>query len=63
VIDLEAIKFDQGGRLMSNKKCHLPKGSTKLQKKGYDEIYVPAVKHINRPDSKLIPISDIPNWA
>jgi pre-mRNA-splicing helicase BRR2 len=48
---------------MSNKKCHLPKGSTKLQKKGYDEIYVPAVKHINRPDSKLIPISDLPNWA
>lgn len=30
LIDLEAIKFDQAGRLMSNKKCHLPKGSTKL---------------------------------
>lgn len=29
-VDLEVIKFDQGGRLMSNKKCHLPKGSTKL---------------------------------
>ncbi len=29
-IDFEVIKFEQGGRLMSNKKCHLPKGSTKL---------------------------------
>jgi len=50
---------------MSNKKCHLPKGSTKLQKKGYDEIFVPAVKQQARSegDRKLIPITDLPSWA
>jgi len=30
---------------MSNKKCHLPKGSQKIQKQGYDEILVPALRH------------------
>jgi pre-mRNA-splicing helicase BRR2 len=50
---------------MSNKKCHLPKGSTKLQKQGYDEIYVPAVKQPSKSETerKLIPISDLPTWA
>lgn len=32
---------------MSNEKCSLPQGSYKLAKKGYDEIYVPAVRHID----------------
>lgn len=27
---------------MTNKKCSLPKGSTKVSENGYDEIYVPA---------------------
>jgi len=29
---------------MSNDKCHLPPGSYKVSKKGYEEIYIPAVK-------------------
>jgi pre-mRNA-splicing helicase BRR2 len=44
---------------MSNKKCHLPKGSTKIQKPGYDEIQVPAMRH-QAKDEKLIPISSMP---
>ena len=50
---------------MSNKKCHLPKGSTKIQKKGYDEIYVPAVKQSTKADTekRLIPITELPHWA
>ena len=27
LIDLELLKFQQGSRLMANKKCTLPKGS------------------------------------
>lgn len=29
---------------MTNKKCNLPKGSTRVNKPGYEEIYVPALK-------------------
>lgn len=44
-VDLEAEKFEEGGRYMSNKKCNLPKGSTKISKPGYDEIHVPAMRN------------------
>jgi len=42
IIDLDSLKFQQGPRLMANKKCTLPKGSTRIAKAGYEEIYVPA---------------------
>lgn len=29
---------------MTNKKCNLPKGSTRVNKPGYEEIYVPPLK-------------------
>lgn len=51
---------------MSNKKCLLPPGSRRQQKIGYEEIYVPAVRHKfqeNDPNSKKIPINDLPEWA
>jgi hypothetical protein len=38
MLDLENLAFDQGAHLMSNKKCELPKGSYRAQKKGYDEV-------------------------
>lgn len=44
VLDFELLKFQQGSRLMANKKCILPKGSTRLTKPGYEEVYVPAVR-------------------
>ena len=34
-LDLEDLSFSQGSHLMSNKKCHLPEGSFRKQKKGY----------------------------
>lgn len=47
---------------MANKKCSLPKGSTRITKQGYEEVYVPAIKHKSK-DTVLIPISDLPEWA
>jgi pre-mRNA-splicing helicase BRR2 len=47
---------------MSNEKCHLPPGSIKVTKKGYEEIQVPAVKHKSFKD-KLIKIEEMPKWA
>jgi pre-mRNA-splicing helicase BRR2 len=48
---------------MSNKKVSLPKGSTKLQKNGYEEVYVPAIRHKAKGDERLIPIRELPSWA
>ena len=47
---------------MSNKKCNLPRGSTKISKKGYDEIHVPAVSNASK-NEKLINISEMPTWT
>ena len=38
LVDLEALSFEQGGHLMSNKKCALPPGSFRTQRKGYEEV-------------------------
>jgi pre-mRNA-splicing helicase BRR2 len=64
VIDLDTIAFQQGGHLMSNKQCKLPEGSFQKQKKGYEEITIPAVK--SPPygsDERLVPIAELPDWA
>ena len=45
IVDLDALKFEKGSHLMTNKEVNLPIGSKKIQKQGYDEIYIPAAKH------------------
>ena len=44
VLDLEDLAFSQGSHLMANKRCQLPDGSFRKQKKGYEEVHVPALK-------------------
>ncbi|KAG9017453.1 DEIH-box ATPase [Tulasnella sp. JGI-2019a] len=63
-VDLDSMIFQQGGHLMSNKKCKLPEGSFKRSKKGYEEIHVPAPK--KKPmaaGEELVPITALPFWA
>jgi pre-mRNA-splicing helicase BRR2 len=60
-LDLESLKFTQGSHFMSNKGCELPKGSFRLTKKGYEEIFIPPVIHKSK-DEKEIPIDEIPEW-
>lgn len=43
VLDLDALAFSDGSHLMANKRCELPPKSWRAQKKGYEEIHVPAV--------------------
>ena len=62
MVDLDAAKFEEGGRLMSNKKCNLPRGSTKFTKPGYDEIHVPAVRNESK-NERLIGITELPQWT
>ncbi|XP_076060028.1 U5 small nuclear ribonucleoprotein l(3)72Ab [Oratosquilla oratoria] len=63
-IDLESLVFTSGSHYNSNKKCHLPEGSTRQMKKGYDEIHVPALKPKPfAPDETLVPIINLPTYA
>lgn len=62
-VDLESMKFSQGGHLNSNSKVRLPEGSFKRSKKGYEEIHVPAPEKKSVPEEDLVPISSLPHWA
>jgi pre-mRNA-splicing helicase BRR2 len=41
---LEDLIFAQGSHFMANRSCRLPDGSLRLQKKGYEEVYVSVLK-------------------
>ncbi|KAJ3184262.1 DEIH-box ATPase [Geranomyces variabilis] len=63
-LDIDSLTFHQGGHLMSNKKCTLPQGTFKREKKGYQEVHVPAPKTSPMKDGeKLVDISELPAWA
>jgi len=61
-LDFEAMAFHQGSHFMSNKKVNLPDGSYREQKKGYEEVYVPATKPAPRGE-RLVTIGEMPEWA
>ncbi|KAL6571973.1 DExH-box ATP-dependent RNA helicase DExH12 [Orobanche minor] len=64
LLDLDGLAFRQGGLLMANKKCELPSGSYRNQKKGYEEVHVPALKPMPLADKEqLVKISSMPDWA
>ena len=63
VVDIDSMVFQQGGRLMSNKKCRLPEGSFKRTKKGYEEVHVPAPTRAPLAPGDLKPITELPAWA
>ena len=35
----------------------------RAQKKGYEEVHVPAVKHVPVEGETLVPIEDLPKWV
>ncbi|CAH0388452.1 unnamed protein product [Bemisia tabaci] len=64
MVDLEDLAFAQGSHFMSNKRCQLPDGSYRKQKKGYEEVHVPALKP--KPfgaDEQLIAIDTLPRYV
>ncbi|VDO26060.1 unnamed protein product [Onchocerca flexuosa] len=64
VLDLNDLAFSQGSHLMSNKRCHLPDGSYRKQKKSYEEVHVPALKpKLFEENEKLVAITDLPKYA
>ncbi|CAH8533023.1 unnamed protein product [Heterobilharzia americana] len=64
IVDLEGLVFSQGGHLMANKRCQLPDGSFRKQKKGYEEVHVPALRQkSSEPGETLIKIEKLPAYA
>ena len=63
IIDLDELKFENGGHTMANDKCTFPKGSYKVENKGYEEVYLPAVSHKASSDERRIPIDELPSWT
>ena len=61
---LEDLAFAQGGHLMANKKCSLPEGSHRKTHKGYEEVFVPALKSQPFGDAeKLVEVASMPEWS
>ena len=63
LLDLEGLQFTQGGHLMANRRCELPEKSWRAQKKGYEEVHVPAIRPIIPPNEKLVEVSELPQWC
>ena len=63
LLNLDNLVFDQGNHLMTNPNVRLPQGSTKRTFKGYEEIHVPPPKGKRDPSERLIPTSELPDWA
>jgi pre-mRNA-splicing helicase BRR2 len=63
VINLDDLVFNEGSHLMTNKRCELPDKSWRAQKKGYEEVHVPALRPVVPPGEKLVEIADLPEWT
>jgi pre-mRNA-splicing helicase BRR2 len=64
VLDLESLSFSAGAHTMTNKKVALPDKSWRAQKKGYEEVHVPAPKpRPLAPGETEIQVADMPSWA
>ncbi|XP_038221111.1 putative U5 small nuclear ribonucleoprotein 200 kDa helicase [Zerene cesonia] len=64
VLQLEELVFAAGSHLMANKRCQLPAGSFRKQRKGYEEVHVPALKP--KPfeeDETLVAIEKLPKYV
>lgn len=64
IIDFEDLVFAQGSHFMANKRCQLPEGSFRKQRKGYEEVHVPALKP--KPFSeneKLQQVDQLPKYV
>uniref|UniRef100_T1JH32 U5 small nuclear ribonucleoprotein 200 kDa helicase n=1 Tax=Strigamia maritima TaxID=126957 RepID=T1JH32_STRMM len=64
LLDLEDLTFNAGSHFMANKRCQLPDGSFRKQRKGYEEVHVPALKPKPfDPNENLVPVEKLPKYA
>uniref|UniRef100_A0A336MEZ9 U5 small nuclear ribonucleoprotein 200 kDa helicase n=1 Tax=Culicoides sonorensis TaxID=179676 RepID=A0A336MEZ9_CULSO len=64
VLELDELVFSQGSHFMANKRCQLPDGSFRKQRKGYEEVHVPALKpKAFDDDEELVSIEKVPKYV
>uniref|UniRef100_A0A673WH17 U5 small nuclear ribonucleoprotein 200 kDa helicase n=1 Tax=Salmo trutta TaxID=8032 RepID=A0A673WH17_SALTR len=64
LLDLEDLAFTQGSHFMANKRCQLPDGSFRKQRKGYEEVHVPALKPKPFADDEVcVCVRKLPKYA
>ncbi|XP_028032318.1 putative U5 small nuclear ribonucleoprotein 200 kDa helicase [Bombyx mandarina] len=64
VVQLEDLVFAAGSHFMANKRCQLPPGSFRKQRKGYEEVHVPALKPKPFEENEtLVPIEKLPKYV
>lgn len=64
ILEFDEMAFAQGSHFMANKRCQLPDGSFRKQRKGYEEVHVPALKPKAFDDKEeLQPIDKLPKYV
>ncbi|ESN94050.1 hypothetical protein HELRODRAFT_102998 [Helobdella robusta] len=64
VLDLEELMLSHGSHYMANNGVKLHEGSFRKQKKGYEEVHLPALKPKPFEDGEsLVPIEKLPKYA
>lgn len=64
LLELDELSFTQGSHFMANKRCQLPDGSYRKQRKGYEEVHVPALKQVPfESNEELQPIDKLPKYV
>ncbi|XP_059610853.1 U5 small nuclear ribonucleoprotein 200 kDa helicase [Phlebotomus argentipes] len=64
ILELEDLIFAAGSHFMANKRCQLPDGSFRKQRKGYEEVHVPALKpKAFEEDEELVTIEKLPKYV
>ena len=63
MLNLDDYVFNDGGHFMANSRCELPEKSWRAQKKGYEEVHVPALRPKIASNEKLVQVSDLPDWV
>ncbi|XP_061385193.1 U5 small nuclear ribonucleoprotein 200 kDa helicase [Danaus plexippus] len=63
-LQLDELVFAAGAHFMANKRCQLPPGSFRKQRKGYEEVHVPALKPKPFEENEvLLPIEKLPKYV
>ncbi|CAM9119339.1 unnamed protein product [Ectocarpus fasciculatus] len=63
ILDMDSLQFEQGAHMMANKRCELPEKSWRAQKKGYEEVHVPALRPVISSTERLIEVTELPSWS
>ncbi|XP_063371470.1 U5 small nuclear ribonucleoprotein 200 kDa helicase [Cydia amplana] len=64
MLQLEELVFAAGAHFMANKRCQLPPGSFRKQRKGYEEVHVPALKPKAFEEGEtLLPVEQLPKYV